>query len=240
MTMRKPVFRRFSELTPRDVNVELQVHTSWTDGKATSREVLETARARGVGALAFTEHVREDTDWYPDFFREIDANRKQFSDMAVYIGVETKAMDEQGRLDLSESVLAAAEIVLGSVHRFPDDRGGYLDFKTLSAEETAEIEFRLSMGMIRNAPIDVLAHPGGMYQRRHGEFPERYFREMMIATLERPVAIEINSSYLVNMARFIDLCREIDPIVSIGSDAHRLDEIGTCRDLLLDMGIGTP
>ena len=237
--MHKPVFRRFSELTPRDVNVELQVHTSWTDGAATSREVLETAAARGVGALAFTEHVREETDWYPEFFREIDINREHFPDMAVYIGVETKAMDEDGRLDISESVLSAAEIVLGSVHRFPNDTGGYLDFKALSAAETAEIEFRLSMGMIRNAPIDVLAHPGGMYQRRHGEFPQHYFREMMVASLERRVAIEINSSYLVNVTRFIELCREIDPFVSIGSDAHKLDEIGTCRNLLLDMGIGT-
>jgi putative hydrolase len=130
--------------------------------------------------------------------------------------------------------------VLGVVHRFPGADGSYLDFKSLSAEEMAEIEFRLSMGMIRNAPIDVLGHPGGMYQRRHGAFPEALFREMMLATRERGIAIEINTSYLVDIPSFIALCAEIDPIVSIGSDAHQLQELAHCRDTLVQMGIGRP
>ncbi|MBL0373273.1 histidinol-phosphatase [Rhizobium sp. KVB221] len=236
--MAKPVFCRFSQLDAASVNVEYQVHTSWTDGQATSSDVLDVASKRGLAALAFTEHVRKDTDWFAEFVREIRAVSTLHPEMTVFVGAETKAMDEEGTLDISADVLAASDIVLGVVHRFPDGAGGYLDFKTLSPEQTADIEFRLSMGMIRNAPIDVLGHPGGMYQRRHGEFPENYFRQMMLATLERGIAIEINSSYLVNMERFIELCREIDPIVSIGSDAHKLDELARCRDRLKQMGIG--
>lgn len=236
--MAKPVFCRFSELSPATVNVEYQVHTTWTDGKAPSHEILQVASQRGLGAIAFTEHVRRETDWFAGFVDEIRDVSELQPGMRVYVGAETKAMDEDGTLDITDEILQSSDIVLGVVHRFPDGAGGYLDFKAMSAEETADMEFRLSMGMIRNAPIDVLGHPGGMYQRRHGEFPEHYFRRMMEATLAHGIAIEINSSYLVNMPKFIELCREIDPIVSIGSDAHRLDELAKCRDTLLQMGIG--
>lgn len=233
----RPVFSRFRELNSDALNVEYQVHTIQTDGEGTVEEILSFARERGIGALAFTEHVRVATDWFPDFSSDIRERAAGFPEMKVFVGCETKAMDENGTLDISKEVLEASDIVLGSVHRFPDGKGGYLDFKTLSANETADIEFRLAMGMVRNAPIDVLAHPGGMYERRHGAFHEKYFRDLMTATLERGIAIEINSSYLVDAGKFIQLCKEINPIVSIGSDAHKLEELGKCRDMLRSMGV---
>ncbi|WP_026622524.1 PHP domain-containing protein [Ensifer sp. WSM1721] len=234
----KPVFSRFRELSREQLNVELQVHTNWTDGQATTLEIVQAAHERGLAALAFTEHVREETSWFPDFKVEVLSAARRFEDLRVYVGCETKAMDDNGRLDVSQSVLDLCDIVLGVVHRLPDGQGGYLDFKQLSFDETAEIEFRLSMGMIATAPIDVLGHPGGMSLRRHGRFPERYFRALMTATLERGIAIEINSSYLVDMPAFLTLCEEINPFVSIGSDAHKLSELGRCRDQLLDLGVG--
>ncbi|MDK1385947.1 PHP domain-containing protein [Sinorhizobium sp. 8-89] len=234
----KPVFSRFRDLNREQLNVELQVHTNWTDGQATVLEVLQAADERGLAELAFTEHVREDTSWFPDFKAEILSAARGFDGLRVYVGCETKAMDDNGRLDVSQSVLDACDIVLGVVHRLPDGQGGYLDFKQLSFDETSEIEFRLSMGMIANAPIDVLGHPGGMSLRRHGLFPERYYRALMTATLERRIAIEINSSYLVDMPAFLALCEEVNPFVSIGSDAHKLNELGRCRDQLLELGVG--
>ncbi|OAP39790.1 histidinol-phosphatase [Sinorhizobium glycinis] len=234
----KPVFHRFRDLGQAEVNVDLQVHTTWTDGQATVLQVLQTARERGLGALAFTEHVREDTAWFGDFREEVLSAARDFDDLQVFVGCETKAMDADGRLDVSQRVLDACDIVLGVVHRLQDGRGGYLDFGQLSFEQTADIEFQLSIGMVRNAPIDVLGHPGGMSLRRHGRFPEEYFRAMMMATLERQIAIEINSSYLADMPAFLALCEEVNPLVSVGSDAHRLEQLGHCRDRLLELGVG--
>ncbi|WP_420093019.1 PHP domain-containing protein [Sinorhizobium fredii] len=234
----KPVFSRFRDLSREQLNVELQVHTNWTDGQATVLEVVEAAKQRGLAELAFTEHVREGTSWFPNFKDEILSVTRGFDDLRVYVGCETKAMDENGRLDVSQSVLDACDIVLGVVHRLPDGQGSYLDFKQLSFDETAEIEFRLSMGMIATAPIDVLGHPGGMSLRRHGRFPKKYFRALMTAALDRRIAIEINSSYLVDMPAFLTLCEEVNPLVSIGSDAHKLSELGRCRDQLLELGVG--
>jgi len=234
----RPAFSRFRDLSFDSVNVEYQVHTVQTDGEATVDDILLVARQREIGALAFTEHVRIDTAWFPDFVSDVRQRSTNFPDINVYVGCETKALDNNGTLDVSSSILEACDIVLGSVHRFPDGEGGYANFAAFSPEEFAETEFRLAIGMVQHAPIDVLAHPGGMYERRNGNFPPEYFRALMVACLDREIAIEINSSYLVDFPHYLTLCDEINPFVSIGSDAHRLQELGGCRDMLRQRGIG--
>jgi putative hydrolase len=234
-----PKFVRFLDLSPSTVNVDFQVHTSQTDGDGAVRDVLEAARRRSVSAIAFTEHVRKDTNWFPQFADEILIASADYPEIRIYVGCETKALDASGLLDVSDQIYDRCDIVLGSVHRFPNGSGGYLDFREMSAKQTADMEFELALGMLRGGRIDVLSHPGGMYERRYGAFPERYFRELMIEALKSETAVEINSSYLFDPGSFLRLCAEINPIVSIGSDVHKLDEMGRCRDMLRMRGIGS-
>lgn len=241
MTARySPGLVRFHDLDAERLNVEFQVHTTQTDGHGTIDEVLEAARDRGVGALAFTEHVRLDTPWFPDFARRVREAARRFPGVRVLVGCEAKALDTAGTLDVADEVRAECDLVLGSVHRFPDGAGGYLRFEDFSPAALADAECALAVGLLRHAPIDVLAHPGGMYQRRHGRYPDDLYREMMAASLERGVAIEINASYLADFDAFLRLCDEMNPWVSIGSDVHRLDEMGRCRDALLATGRWAP
>jgi putative hydrolase len=95
------------------------------------------------------------------------------------------------------------------------------------------VEYELALGLLQSARIDVLAHPGGMYERRRNQsFPEAYMRNMMMVSARTAVAIEINSCYLRDVDGFLKLCTEVNPYVSIGSDAHTLEAIGQCRDIL--------
>jgi putative hydrolase len=72
-----------------------------------------------------------------------------------------------------------------------------------------------------------------MYQRRRNQsFPEAYLRNMMMVSVKTAVAIEINTSYLRDVDGFLKLCATVNPYVSIGSDAHTLEAIGQCRDVL--------
>ncbi len=231
-----PPFAHFRDLDRSALNVEYQVHTSQTDGEATIEQLLASARQRKLSALAFTEHVRRDTSWFGTFARAVRTAAQAYPDLTVYVGCEAKALDTAGSLDASETILAECDVVLGSVHRFPDGRGRYLDPGALAADACAEREFALALGLVKAAPIDVLAHPGGMSLRQHGSFPEPLFRRLMEAARERGVAVEINSSYLRDVPAFLRLCAEVNPLVSIGSDVHRLEELGRCRDLLLGLG----
>lgn len=224
---------RYRDLREQDINVELQVHTSQTDGKHSIAEILDEAVSRQLNAIAFTEHVRHETDWFPEFAREVRAASEKYPNLRIYLGCEAKVLDLEGTLDATDEVCSLCDLVLGSVHRFPDQAGGYLNWDELDDEAFADIEFELSMSLIRHAPIHVLAHPGGMFQRRRKKaFPAAYLRQIMQVSLETQVAIEINSSYLVDLPQFLYLCEEVNPYVSIGSDVHRLDELGRCRDML--------
>lgn len=223
---------RYRELDETTVNVELHMHTRWTDGQGTVREVLERARERGLRTVAFTEHVRRSTDWFSAFADEVRSEALRVPELRVLVGCEAKALDEQGDLDASPAVLAECDLVLGSVHRFPDAGGRPVEFAGLSAEHVAQREQELALGLLRHAPIHVLAHPGGMYQRRFGAYPEPLFRALLEASLERGVAVEISSSYLRDLPAFLRLCEEVNPRVSVGSDVHRLDHVGACRDAL--------
>jgi len=226
------VFPRFSELDERACSVELQVHTTWTDGRQSVRDALEATREQGLHTVAITEHVRRDSDWFSRFVSEVRREAEHFPEFTVLVGCEAKALDTAGGLDVAQPISELCDIVLGSVHRFPDGKGGLLEFSALGPEELAEREVDLAVGLLRAAPIDVLAHPGGMYQRRHGAFPPAGMRRIIEASMDRGIAVEINSSYPPDLSPMIALCRELDPFVSIGSDAHERAEVGKCSALL--------
>ena len=227
-------FKRFRDLEPDDCLVDLQVHTTWTDGEQSIADALQAARAAGLHTIAVTEHVRRDTTWFTEFATALRREAEAFSDLTVLVGCEAKALDDAGTLDAEEAVTSQCDVVLGSVHRFPDGKGGLLEFSALSADDMAARETALAVGLLRHAPIDVLAHPGGMYQRRHGAFPVDGLRAIISASLERGVAVEISTSYHADLTPFLSLCRELNPYVSIGSDAHLSKDVGRCSRVVRD------
>jgi putative hydrolase len=225
-------FDRFLNLKWADTNCDLHLHTSRTDGRADIGAIMRRAVGQGLSRIAFTEHVRRDTTWFQEFAHEVRAGREAYPNLEVLVGCEAKALDMRGSLDATDEILAECDIVLGSVHRFPDTEGGYLDFSALSQEQFAHIEFELALGLLEAAPIDVLAHPGGMHFRWHSDLPSDIMREILRKSLDRGIAVEINSSNLGDFDAFLRLCAEVNPYVSIGSDMHRLEELGECRDRL--------
>ncbi|MBO9610959.1 MAG: PHP domain-containing protein [Paenibacillaceae bacterium] len=228
----KPRFYRFRELHRDALQVEYQMHTKWTDGASSVREMLLAAAEKGLTAVAFTEHIRRDSGWFAEFVREVREEGAAFPELAVYAGCEAKALDACGSLDASDEALLACDLVLGSVHSFPT---ALLDGRTMDQldESTfAQMELTLSLGLLRYGRIDVLAHPGGMTNRRFGGFPVHGYELLMRESLVRGIAMEINPTYLNGPGLYLALAQRINPFVSIGSDAHDTVQIGACRDML--------
>lgn len=225
-------FLNFNELKYNDIISDFHIHTDQTDGQDSIETIIKTSIEKGLNKIAFTEHVRIDTDWFDRFAEDVKKTASMYPSIEVLVGAETKVLDKYGNLDISDTILDKSDIILGSVHRIPDGRGGFLDFSTLSPQKLAEIEFELSIGMLQNAPINVLAHPGGMYSSRYGGFPIEYFKELMILSKENNKAIELNSKYIKNAYDYLSACGDINPIISIGSDAHKAVNVGDCTKLL--------
>jgi putative hydrolase len=231
---RKVEFPRFNDLTTDNANFDYHVHTNWTDGTDTVGELLIRATEIGLHRIAFTEHVRSDTEWFGDFVSEIIKEKKSFPHLHVLIGCETKSLNKDGMIDVSEEILDSCDIVLGSVHRFPDGNGSFIKTDSLSKIEFSQIEFELAMGLLKHAPIDVLAHPGGMYFRSFSDFPQSYMRKLLEESIERKIAVEINSAYIADFGAMYALYKDINPYVSIGSDVHVREILGNCYKKLVD------
>ncbi len=209
------------------------MHTDWTDGEASVAAVIRRAHDVGLAELAFTEHARSDSSYYPDFFREVDSAGAATPDLTIYRGFEVKALGDDGTLDISSAMQAAADIVLGSVHSFPLPDGSVAPAARFGERAAYDMEFNLAKGIIDGGNADVLSHAGGMCLRTFGVFPTEYMEELIALAARKSVAFEINTSYhAAVLDPLLSLLARHDPPVSVGSDAHRLDEIGTCRDLL--------
>lgn len=217
--------------------IDFHVHTRFTDGTASIEAMVMSAFSKGLRAIAITEHVRSSSNWLHRFWAEVDQTRASINDPIVYHGIEAKALDFDGTLDATPEMLKRAELVLGAVHRYPDGRGGTCDWARLSPDEAAEIEFRAALGLAHNPKVDVLAHPGGVYERKFGPFPRPYLEEIVATATLHSVAIEINARYCHDIPGLLALCRQYGALVSLGSDAHSPSDVGFIVTRLREHGL---
>ena len=234
MSENNGIFSQFCDLTPDLLDCDLHIHTVATDGKASVREVIAHAEEIGLKRIAFTEHVRADSEWFFKFVDEVRELGLQ-TKVTVLVGCEARILDTNGTLDITDAIRRECDLVLGSVHRFTDSNGGYLAFSEVPARDFAQIEFELALGFIRHGHGDVLAHPGGMSIKFGYGFPDDLLKQLMREACVCGIAIELNSAYIANLSNFCSLAMEENPLISIGSDVHKLDELGQCRAILKEI-----
>lgn len=229
--MTAPAFVRMSQVTPEWANRDFHLHTRWTDGKPAVADVVRRCEELGLAEIAFTEHVRKDSDWFSRFADEVrEASAK--SRVRVFVGCEVRIEDFEGTLDVSDEIRGHCDVVLASVHRFPGADGERVPFSQVPKDQFAPIEHRLAMAFLRRGGAAVLAHPGGMSLRYGNGFPEECYLELAETAKAAGIAIELNASYLKDFSALLPLLRRVDPAVSVGSDAHDLHQLGAARDRL--------
>lgn len=213
---------------------DFHMHTTWTDGENSVSDMYKQAVGHGIERILFSEHARKTSgDWFPKFAAEVRALPKQPCEALV--GVECKVESFDGKLDVSENIRHACDLVMASVHRFPGEtvvkpgaESGY------SRAEAVETEFRLAMAALRNPGVDILGHPFGMCYRRFGIAPPPdLVRELIRESARTGVAFEINARYHPNPRELADWCVADGAVVSLGSNAHKPEEIGRITRILL-------
>jgi len=228
--MNKPTFPLFTELK-NHLDIEYHIHSLFSDGIHSIEDILHRAMLNRLSGVIFTDHVQTETTWFNEYIKSIEKNRP--NDMKVYIGCEAKILDINGAMDLSLEIRNKSEVILGSVHSFRDLEGSGTSFHRLSEKELAYQEFCLACSIIQYGKVDVLAHPGGMYQRIWNKpFPKEYVTELIKLCAKHKVAIEINSAYNKDIPGFINICKEINPKISLGSDCHSREVVGECCQIV--------
>lgn len=212
--------------------VDSHLHTSWTDGKATVEAMHRAAIERGLDTVLFSEHSRETSiDWFPSFAAEVRA-LPSFP-CAAFVGTEVKVKSREGEIDTVSGISELCDFVMASVHRFIDADGCTLPFSETDLNEAVDLEFDLTWAVLANPQVDILGHMFGMCYRRFNVTPPD---DKIIALISRAaefgVAVEINSQYHSNPLKMIQWCRRHNSLITFGSNAHTLENVGAIIRLL--------
>jgi DNA polymerase (family 10) len=100
----------------KDIRGDLHTHTTWSDGKHSLEQMVETAVARGYSYYAICDHSqRLRGDLLRRQSEEIDALNELVKPFRILKGVEVNIRPD-GTLDMTDDELATRDWVVASVH----------------------------------------------------------------------------------------------------------------------------
>jgi DNA polymerase (family 10) len=205
-------------LEGEDIRGDLQMHSTWSDGKNTLREMVEACRDRGYGYLAITDHSRAVTvagglqpEEVREQWKEIETLRSQVEGIHLFRSLEIDILKD-GSLDMPDDILRELDLVLISVHSFMTMGKTEMTDRVLKALEHPE--------------VDILAHPTGRILNRREPF-EMDVDEVLRAAARLEVAVELNAhpSRLDLHDGFLRRARELGAKVAVNTDSHSVQEL---------------
>lgn len=232
--MKNSIFSQYTHcfLNNNVPGIDFHIHTTWTDGKNSVLEMYQKALEVGLDAMLFSEHARKvSEEWFYRFAEEV--RRLPQERCKVWVGTETKIVDFEGNLDTSEQITKHCDLVMASVHRFPGKNGRVVTFNEVSGAQALDMEYRLALAALDNPSVDILGHPFGMSYARYGTNPPwDKVCSLISKAAKTGVAIEINSRYHPNPWSWIHECVKAGALISLGSNAHSITEVGQIVSLL--------
>lgn len=202
---------------PRELQSDLHLHTAWSDGSASVNTMAEAVVANGLQYFAVTDHSRtaklQGGLTPPLWLRQANALALAYPVCPVLHGIEVDILKD-GRLDLPQSLLAGADLVVASVHS--------------SWADDIRVNTNRLLTAIESGCIDILAHPTSAIVGKPG-VPD-YFRppanidwdEVFEKCAQWQVAVEMNCfpSRLDLPIQLLSRAANAGCAISIGSDAH--------------------
>src|SRR5215471_7453686 len=168
----------------KDVQGDLQMHTTASDGKNSIEEMAEVAKALGHTYIAITDHSKAVTVANGLDEKRMAAQIKKLraADQAglgtrVFVGAEVDILKD-GSLDYCDEILAQLDVVVCSVHSYMN-----LDSTAMTDRMLAAIE---------NPYTQIIGHPTGRILLRREPFPY-HMEKVLDACAKHGVAMECNS-----------------------------------------------
>jgi DNA polymerase (family X) len=142
----------------KQIRGDLQVHTNWTDGQNSIKEMAEAAMRFGLDYLVVSDHSKtlamtgglDEKDLAKQAL-EINKVNRELEGITALKGIELNILKD-GSLDISDDTLSKLDVVSAAVH-------SYLDM-------TKEEMTQRVMKAIENPHLDILLHPTGRKIKR--------------------------------------------------------------------------
>lgn len=199
---------------------DFHIHTRYSDGACSHFEVIEAAAARGLDALAFTDHGPElrvgvKREKMMQMLKDIKIAAEVF-EIPVLAGIEANVVNKCGGLDVEGDFIKKIDLLSVGIH---DIEGIYLD-------DIAHEYLSRAIRAIENQMFDVFCHPFFFNEDLLSNLTWDEIEGFVDLAAEKNVAMEINVKYKAPQEEFLKLCLKKGVKISIGSDAHRISEVG--------------
>lgn len=205
-----------------DLTGDLHAHTKASDGRNSLREMALEAKRRGYAYLGITDHSSGltvahglDAAGLSRQMDEIDQLNAELKGIVLLKGIEVD-INEDGTLDLPNSILARLDLVIGAVHsRF-----------SLSRERQTERILRA----MDHPCFTLLAHPSGRLILEREPYDVDMHRIIRHAK-QRGCFLELNAqpSRLDLTDAYCMMARNEGVLISVNSDAHSVIDFDNVR-----------
>ena len=198
-----------------DIHADLQMHSTWSDGKLSMLEMARAAARRGMKVIAFTDHSASlavanglSLARHADQQVEIEAAQRELGKSIRILHATEVEIKADGTLDYPDEFLASLDLVLASLH-------------TSLRQPRAQVTARL-IKAIRNPHVDIIGHPTGRHLMPEQEGADLDMEAVLAAAAESGVALEINAHPSRLDLNDVSARRasELGIPISINTDAH--------------------
>lgn len=196
-----------------DIRGDLQMHSTWSDGKVSLEEMTRACRDLGYEYLAVTDHSQAmamvqglTPERAREQWEEVEEVRRRVTGIDLLRSAEVDILKD-GSLDMPDEILDGLDLVVISVHSFMDQDKTTMTERVLKA--------------MMHPTVDILAHPTGRLINRREPYALDV-ESILEAASELGVAVELNAN--PTRLDFSDVhvhrAKELGVPVVISTDAH--------------------
>jgi DNA polymerase (family 10) len=201
-------------VTLEEIRGDFHIHTTWSDGQNSVREMIEAARVRGYEYISITDHTMSckiangnTPEELLEEIEEIESVAREFDDIRVLKGAEVDILSD-GSLDMPYDVLDRLDWIVCSIH------SGF-------SQERQQITDRVIRAIETGYP-NVFAHPTGRILGGRGPY-EIDLEQVFQAAIENGVRLELNASpYRLDLNSYwAGVARQAGVGFVISTDSHQ-------------------
>jgi len=213
-------------ITGGDIVADLHMHSTWSDGKHSIREMVDACIQRGLRYIAITDHSRSLGIANGLSIERLLAQAEEVRRLNAELGGEIQVLagtemdiKADGGMDYPDEILAQMDFVIASLHSGLQQKRPQVTERLLNA--------------IRNPHVDMIGHPSAR-QFPNREAVDADWDAVLAAAKERDTILEINANPLrldlkPELAR---LAKDLGVLLAINTDAHQIAHLD-----LMDYGV---
>lgn len=205
-------------VTLGDIKGDLHVHSNYSDGYSSIKELAKQAKKMGYRYICITDHSKtlpvagglKEAELLKQI-KEIRALNKKLKGFRVLAGIEVEILND-GSLDYKDEILGQLDLVIAAIH------SGFKQGKDKLTKRIIEA--------MKNRYVNVIAHPTGRLMGVRDAY-EIDLEEVFKAAKETNTALEINA-----LPQRLDLndisarrAGELGVPLIITTDAHAIDQL---------------